>query len=95
MREESLNTGLVSVDNYCATMNFKSFLSGGSSDYAFPKKVAFESKVETDLYEFCKNKTSVLNMTINHTGDKVVMTGGDRKIRIFRILTGGTSKGFL
>ena len=65
------------------------FLSGGSSDYAFPKKVAFESKVETDLYEFCKNKTSVLNMTVNHTGDKVVMTGGDRKIRIFRILTGG------
>ena len=36
----------------------------------------------------CKNKTSVLNMTINHTGDKVVMTGGDRKIRIFRIMTG-------
>ena len=62
--------------------------TGGSSDYAFPKKVAFESKVETDLYEFCKNKTSVLNMTINHTGDKVVMTGGDRKIRIFRIMTG-------
>ena len=51
--------------------------------------MAFESKVETDLYEFCKNKTSVLNMTVNHTGDKVVMTGGDRKIRIFRILTGG------
>jgi len=64
------------------------YWSGGSSDYAFPKKVAFESKVETDLYEFCKNKTSVLNMTINHTGDKVVMTGGDRKIRIFRIMTG-------
>ena len=41
------------------------------------------------MYEFCKNKTSVLNMTINNTGDKVVMTGGDRKIRIFRILTGG------
>ena len=68
---------------------FDTFLAGGSSDYEFPKKVAFESKVETDLYEFCKNKTSVLNMTINNTGDKVVMTGGDRKIRIFRILTGG------
>ena len=40
------------------------------------------------MYEFCKNKTSVLNMTVNHTGDKVVMTGGDRKIRIFRIVTG-------
>ena len=91
MREGWLNTGQVSIGNP-TTMNLKSFLSGGSSDYAFPKKVAFESKVETDLYEFCKNKTSVLNMTINHTGDKVVMTGGDRKIRIFRILTGETSK---
>ena len=45
-------------------------------------------QVETDLYEFCKHKTSVLNMTVSPRGDQVVMVGGDRKIRIFRIQTG-------
>jgi len=64
------------------------YWTGASTDYALPKNISFESKVETDLYEFCKNKTSVLNMTMNHRGDQVVMCGGDRKIRIFRILTG-------
>lgn len=64
------------------------YWTGGSTDYGFPKNITFESKVETDLYEFCKKKTSVLNMTVSRRGDKVVMCGDDRKIRIFRIQTG-------
>ena len=47
--------------------------------------------METDLYEFCKNKTHVLNMTVSPMGERVVMVGGDRKIRIFRIQTGWSS----
>jgi len=40
------------------------------------------------LYEFCKNKTSVLNMTVSPRGEQVVTVGADRKIRIFMIQTG-------
>jgi len=64
------------------------YWTGASSDYAFPRNVTFESKVETDLYEFCKNKTSVLNMTVSPRGEQVVTVGADRKIRIFMIQTG-------
>ena len=30
------------------------YWSGSNNDYNFPKSVSFESKVETDLYEFAK-----------------------------------------
>ena len=30
------------------------YWSGSNNDYNFPKAVSFESKVETDLYEFAK-----------------------------------------
>jgi peptidylprolyl isomerase domain and WD repeat-containing protein 1 len=60
------------------------FWSGASTEYKFPRNVNFESKVETDLYEFAKNKTHVLNMTVSPAGDQVVMMAADRKVRIFR-----------
>jgi len=64
------------------------YWSGSSTDYKFPRNINFESKVETDLYEFAKNKTIVLNMSVSPLGDQVVMMAADRKIRIFRIVTG-------
>jgi len=64
------------------------YWSSSTNDYAFPKSVKFESKVETDLYEFAKNKTQVLNMTLSPNGDFFATFAADRKIRIFRVLTG-------
>jgi len=64
------------------------YWSGADTDYKFPRNVDFESKVETDLYEFAKNKTYVLNMTMSRQEDKVVFMATDRKIRIFRLQTG-------
>ena len=49
---------------------------------------SFESKVETDLYEFAKKKTQPLNMTLSPRGDVFATMAEDRKIRLFRILTG-------
>jgi len=64
------------------------YWSGAGQDYSFPKKTIFESKLDTDLYEFAKNKTHPLNMTISPNGQMVAMMGDDRKIRMFRLLTG-------
>ena len=62
---------------------------GPSGDYDFPKKVvAFDSKVETDLYEFAKHKTFPLSMTISQDGKFLAALGADKKIRIFRFLMG-------
>ena len=36
------------------------------------------------MYEFAKNKTYVLNLTLSPSEDSVVFMATDRKIRIFR-----------
>lgn len=64
------------------------YWSGYTNDYAFPRSVKFESKVETDLYEFAKNKTVPVNMTLSPKNDVLATLGADRKIRLFRVLTG-------
>jgi len=64
------------------------YWSGSGQDYAHPKHAKFDSKLDTDLYEFAKNKTHPLNMTISPSGELVAMMGDDRKIRMFRLLTG-------
>jgi len=64
------------------------YWSGAGQDHGFPRRAKFESKLDTDLYEFAKNKTHPLNMTVSPTGELVVMMGEDRKIRMFRLLTG-------
>jgi len=64
------------------------YWSGSGQDYSFPKAAHFESKLDTDLYEFAKSKTYPLNMTISPNGQMIVMMGEDRHIRMFRLLTG-------
>ena len=71
------------------------YWSGSGQDHAFPRRAQFESKVDTDLYEFAKNKTFPLNMTISPTGQMVVMMGEDRKIRMFRLLTGKVKQSYV
>merc|ERR1719288_13826 len=61
---------------------------GPKGDYGIPKNVAFESKIDTDLYEFAKNKTYVTSMSISPDGKFFATFGADKKIRVFRFLMG-------
>ncbi len=49
---------------------------------------SFESKVETDLYEFAKKKTQPVNLCLSPRGDMFATMAEDRRIRVFRLLTG-------
>lgn len=64
------------------------YWSSSVNEYKFPKNVLFESKMDTDLYEFVKVKTIVINIAFNKSGKKMAVLARDRKIRIFDFLTG-------
>ncbi|XP_044020804.1 peptidylprolyl isomerase domain and WD repeat-containing protein 1 isoform X1 [Aphidius gifuensis] len=57
-------------------------------EYKFPKIVKFESKLDTDLFEFVKNKTYPCDIAISPDGKKFASLSGDRKVRVFNFLTG-------
>ena len=64
------------------------YWSGPKGDYDFPKNVAFESKIDTDLYDFAKHKTYPTSMAVSNNGKFIATLGADKKIRIFRFLMG-------
>jgi peptidylprolyl isomerase domain and WD repeat-containing protein 1 len=64
------------------------YWSGASNDYKFPKNVHFESKMDTDLYEFAKLKAVVLSIAFSKDGRKMAIMSDDRKIRLFNFLSG-------
>lgn len=64
------------------------YWSSSVNEYKFPKNVSFESKMETDLYEFVKVKTIVINIAFNKSGKKMAILSRDRKIRLFDFLSG-------
>jgi len=64
------------------------YWAGAARDFAFPRAAKFQSKLDTDLYEFAKHKTFPLNITVSGSGDSWVSMGQDRKIRLFKLLTG-------
>ncbi|XP_014246234.1 peptidylprolyl isomerase domain and WD repeat-containing protein 1 [Cimex lectularius] len=74
----------ISVD----TSGIIEYWAGAKNDYLFPKCVKFESKLDTDLYEFFKRKTSVTSVSVSPNGIYFSTTSTDRKIRVFTFLTG-------
>lgn len=64
------------------------YWTGPRQDYQFPKNVTFESKMDSDLYEFAKNKTVVLNLEFTKDGKRMAVSSKDRKIRLFNVLSG-------
>ena len=64
------------------------FIDSFSGDYGVPKNIAFESKLDTDLYEFAKNKTYPISMSLSPDGKFMATIGEDKKIRVFRFLMG-------
>ncbi|XP_067890306.1 peptidylprolyl isomerase domain and WD repeat-containing protein 1 isoform X3 [Heterodontus francisci] len=64
------------------------YWTGPPNEYRFPKNVEWEYKTDTDLYEFAKCKSYPISITFSPDGKKMATIGSDRKVRIFRFLTG-------
>jgi len=48
----------------------------------------FSSKMDSDLFEFVKHKTHALNLTVSPDGKLFAATSADKKIRVFRFISG-------
>lgn len=57
-------------------------------DYGFPRNVSFESKLDTDLFQFAKSKTVPTGLAFSPDGNKFATISTDRRIRIFNFKTG-------
>eukprot|EP00066_Takifugu_rubripes_P003104 XP_003965443.1 PREDICTED: peptidylprolyl isomerase domain and WD repeat-containing protein 1 [Takifugu rubripes] len=64
------------------------YWTGLPSEFKFPKNVHWEYKTDTDLYEFAKHKTYPTSLAFSPDGKKMATIACDRKVRIFRFLTG-------
>ncbi|KAI5732497.1 hypothetical protein M8J76_001012 [Diaphorina citri] len=64
------------------------YWSGYKQEFKFPKCVHFESKLDTDLFEFAKNKTYPSGLSFSPDGNKFVTISMDRKVRVFSFLSG-------
>lgn len=64
------------------------YWTGLPSDFKFPRQVEWVYKTDTDLYEFAKGKTYPSSLAFSHDGKKMATIATDRKVRIFRFLTG-------
>lgn len=64
------------------------YWTGLPSEFKFPKNVHWEYKTDTDLYEFAKHKTYPTSLAFSPDGRKMATIACDRKVRIFRFLTG-------
>lgn len=64
------------------------YWTGPKMEYKFPKCISFESKLDTDLFEFAKNKTYPCGLAISPDGKRFASLSGDRKVRVFNFRTG-------
>uniref|UniRef100_A0AAX7V6K2 peptidylprolyl isomerase n=1 Tax=Astatotilapia calliptera TaxID=8154 RepID=A0AAX7V6K2_ASTCA len=64
------------------------YWTGLPNEFKFPKHVDWEYKTDTDLYEFAKHKTYPTSLAFSPDGKKMATIASDRKVRIFRFLTG-------
>ncbi|KAH9631712.1 hypothetical protein HF086_014713 [Spodoptera exigua] len=68
------------------------YWTGPKHEYQFPKTVNFESKLDTDLYDFVKNKTYPTALAFSPDGKKMASISLDRKVRVFHFLSGKLHK---
>ncbi|XP_021915870.1 peptidylprolyl isomerase domain and WD repeat-containing protein 1 isoform X2 [Zootermopsis nevadensis] len=70
------------------------YWTGPKTEYKFPRCVLFESKLDTDLFEFAKSKTFPTGLSFSPNGTKFATLSGDRKVRVFNFQTGKLSRVF-
>lgn len=64
------------------------YWTGPKTGYRFPRCISFESKLDTDLFEFAKNKTYPCGLAVSPDGKRFASLSGDRKVRVFNFRTG-------
>ncbi|XP_043784230.1 peptidylprolyl isomerase domain and WD repeat-containing protein 1 isoform X2 [Apis laboriosa] len=84
MKYNSIYETCISVDK----AGILEYWTGPKMEYKFPKCVTFESKLDTDLFEFAKNKTYPCGLAISPDGKRFASLSGDRKVRVFTFRTG-------
>lgn len=57
------------------------YWSGAKTDYQFPKCAQFDSKLDTDLFEFVKHKTYPTSLCFSNDGLKFATMAPDRKVK--------------
>ncbi len=67
---------MISVDK----QGILNYWTGEKTEYEFPKNVDFESKLDTDLFEFVKQKTHPLSLCYTPNGELFATYGADRKV---------------
>ncbi|XP_075981661.1 peptidylprolyl isomerase domain and WD repeat-containing protein 1 [Anticarsia gemmatalis] len=68
------------------------YWTGAKHEFKFPRIVNFESKLDTDLYDFVKNKTYPTALAFSPDGKKMASISLDRKVRVFHFLSGKLHK---
>lgn len=56
------------------------YWSGYKGQFQFPKCTGFESKLDTDLFEFAKNKTFPSGLSFSPDGKQFAAIAMDRKV---------------
>ncbi|KAG7164943.1 Peptidylprolyl isomerase domain and WD repeat-containing protein 1-like [Homarus americanus] len=67
---------------------------GTKNEFQTPNCVNFKSKLDTDLFEFVKHKTVPRCMAISPNGLQFATIGADKKVRVFKFLTGKLTRVF-
>lgn len=85
LRYNHLFSTVISIDE----KGVLEYWSSARHDYQFPQeRVLFDSKLDTDLFEFVKEKTQVHDLCFTPNGIHFATISSDRKIRIFKFVTG-------
>lgn len=65
------------------------YWTGPKMNYGFPKCARFDSKLDTDLYEFAKHEKAMpISLCVAPNGGRFATISLDRKVRVFNFLTG-------
>lgn len=67
---------VISVDK----QGMLNYWTGAKDEYEFPKNVNFESKLDTDLFEFMKQKTYPVSLCFSPNGEQFATYAADRKV---------------
>lgn len=70
------------------------YWTGPKHEYSFPQNVAFDSKLDTDLFEFVQSKTTLLNLSISPNGQYFAGLSANRKVNTVLILIHEILQGF-
>uniref|UniRef100_A0A1B6LLZ5 peptidylprolyl isomerase n=1 Tax=Graphocephala atropunctata TaxID=36148 RepID=A0A1B6LLZ5_9HEMI len=70
------------------------YWGGARQDFKFPKCAKFESKLDTDLFEFVKHKTQPFGLCFSPDGTQFATISADHKVRVFKFLTGKLTRVF-